>query len=89
MGYYINEIDEKLPPSNGKGKVKFILDNIPGSKIIDTPKEWKEDIVCVVENSRFDAAAYAYSPEELNVFKTPDGRRKTWMIVPDAKTHAK
>lgn len=86
MGYYINKInDQRLPD---KGKADFILKNIPGSKTISEPDVFKDDIVCVVYNRHFDAAGYAYDSDEMNAFKYPDGRNKTWMIVPNAKKYA-
>lgn len=39
-------------------------------------------MVCVVENGPFDAAAIAYSPEILEVYKQNDGRPKRWLVAP-------
>lgn len=86
MGLYINNINGIAPPENGK--VIFILQNVLGSKIIPQPTEFVENLVCVVDNrpyDTFDAAAYAYSEAEMNHFKRPDDRKKTWLIVPGAK----
>lgn len=57
-----------------------------GAKIIGEPAELIPDLVCVVENGLFDAAAWADTEEEMNRFKRPDGRRKIWLIVPGAET---
>lgn len=92
MGYYINS----LP--NGQdlgrlGKAEILLNKIEGAKEIPAPDQWQEDLVCVVENVRFDgsfeAAIYAYSPSEMEYFKQDDGRKKKWLIVPGAKNLAK
>ena len=48
------------------------------------PVKFQPNLVCVVENFGFDAAAFAYSEREMQEFLTPDGRNKTWLIVPDA-----
>ena len=86
--YYINELNGKTPPNIGK--VKFILENVEGSHTIPTPKEWREGLVCVVNNGPFEAAAYAYNEPEMNEFKEPgSGRPRQWMLVPGAKELAK
>lgn len=88
MGYYINKLPngEILPPN---GKAKKLLSLIEGTEEINQPEEWEEDIVCVVENGLFDAAAYAYDENELRVFSRFDGRPKRWLKVPNAKAIAK
>lgn len=52
MGLYINKLPsgETLPAIN---KVGHILSRIPGSKRIDPPTEWREGLVCVVDNGVF------------------------------------
>lgn len=60
-----------------------------GGKKIDPPTDWVENLVCVVNNGPFAAAAYAFSASEMNVFLSPDGRAKQWMLVPEASTLAK
>lgn len=88
MGKYINEINGKPLPSNGKDI--FILQAVPGSKVLRTPPAiWTDDLVCVVDNGAWEAAAYAYSPDEMEVFKYPDGRQRVWLTVPNAKSYAK
>lgn len=87
MGYYINKLPngESLPSN---GKADKILSSIEGAEEIKQPSQWEEDIVCVVDNGPFEAAAYAFCPEELNVFARPDGRPKRWLKVPNAKSIA-
>lgn len=80
MGYYINSNSKGLPlPATGKAK-ELIAD---GGTL--TNVEFQDDLVCVVENGFFDAAAYIYSPSEMEEFKRADGRRKHWLIHPKAK----
>jgi hypothetical protein len=82
MGYYIN-VNSKGQDAPALGKANFILAD--GGMDIPEPVEWREGIVCVVENGFFDAAAYAYNEKELNEFLSPDGRDKTWLYYPLAK----
>ena len=84
MGKYINTLPTgEALPANGKAD---LLLTIEGAKRIPQPFIWVEDIVCVVSNGSFEAAAYCYSPEELKAFSIgSDYRPKTWMIVPNAK----
>lgn len=81
MGYYINYVNGKELPAIGKAS-KLISE---GAVIVGTPTEFQENLVCVVENGFFDAAAYAYDEREMTEFNDPnDYRPKTWLIVPDA-----
>jgi hypothetical protein len=80
MGYYINTINGTL--LEPKNKVDQLIKG--GAVVIETPTEFKENLVCVVDNVFFDAAAFAYNEEEMKVFLSPDPRPKTWLIVPNA-----
>lgn len=84
MGRYINELanGKKLPSHK---KADFILSNIPEAQTIPEPKEFRPNLVCVVENGLFDAAAYCDSENEMKVFAREDGRNKTWLIVPEVE----
>ena len=86
MGYYINQTStgKALPSVN---KAQFLLDNEPGTTKVDG-KSFQENLVCVVENGFFDAAGYCYSDQEYEDWKHPDGRRRTWLVVPSAATIA-
>lgn len=87
MGFYINVINGNAVPS--RGKVDFLLNNVEGSKKISPPIQWEENLVCVVNNGAFEAAAYAYSKEEMDVFLYHTGDRPTqWLTVPNAKEYA-
>lgn len=90
MGKYLNEI--KGTPLPTRGKAAAILELLPEAKEIPEPVQWVEGIVCVVENrtyfANFDAAGYAYDAQELMEFQKPhDTRKKTWLIVPNAKNY--
>jgi hypothetical protein len=87
MGQYIN----KLP--NGKvlsvkNKANQIIENIPGTLQVPPPYEFVDNLVCVVDNGMFEAAAYCYSENEFHEFKRTDGRPKTWLIVPGVENIA-
>lgn len=49
-----------------------------------TTAEFKPDLVCVVDNGFFAAAAYCYSQGEFEEFSKTT-RPKKWLIVPNAK----
>lgn len=85
MGKYINATsDGSTLPAMGKVQ-KLIQD---GATVVPTPYEWEENLVCVAENSFFECAAYLYSPNEIEAFKSPCGRHKTYLKYPNAKTLA-
>jgi hypothetical protein len=84
MGYYINYLPDGTPLPM-KGKAAAIYNGVPGAIAINKPTEWVENLVCVVENGPFDAAGYAHSPEEMEVFKDTNGRSSMWYIVPGAR----
>lgn len=87
MGKYINYIGDKQMYSSAESKMKVLIDS--GAKAIPDPTEWREGLVCVVDNGWMAAAGYAYDEDEMNVMLKEDGRPKTWFYFPDAKKWAK
>lgn len=79
MGRYINKTSkhQALP---AKGKIVHLVED--GARIIPEPETFKDNLVCVVDNGFFEAAGYAYSENEMKVFKRDDGRPKTWLVYP-------
>lgn len=78
MGYYINPA--------GQTKEEWLSDN--GERLDKAPalhKIGNRLAVCLVDNYAFKAAGIAYCQDELEVFKTPDGRPKVWYMVDEAK----
>lgn len=87
MGKYINEIDGSHIGTTFNEKCKG-LEKAGARQIAPTPTEYESDLVCVVDNGFFGAAAYAYSKEEFDEFKRPDGRPKKWYKFPNAGIYA-
>ena len=81
MGYYINKIGENFLPA--KGKAEMLLEN-GGTKV--DGKNFQENLICVVDNGPFEAAAYCYNQNEYEEFARNDGRSKVWLTHPDAAT---
>ena len=90
MGFYINHTSSgiRLPDCN---KATLIL--MDGAEEISEPKEFVDNLVCIVENgpfdtfsgTAFDAALYCYNEKEFLVASNPDDhRRKRWFIYPHA-----
>ena len=81
MGKYINNASTgKALPATGKADL-LIEDGateVAGDK-------FEENLICIVDNGFFDAAAYAYSESEYDEFKREDGRPKRWVTHPKAK----
>ena len=76
MGWYINGIgvsyEEKVSTLKNKHNAAI------------TDNSFKDDLVCVVDNGMFAAAAYMKTEQEFQHFNEPDTRRKIWLIVPNA-----
>lgn len=86
MGYYINT--DSKGNQLGYEKVKPLIED--GARRIGQPKEWREGIVCVVNNGLFDAACYCYNQSELEACSDPnDYREKVWLEYEQAKELAK
>lgn len=87
MGKYINFINGKHIGTSYEQKCQAILD--AGGEEISTPTEFKEDLVCVVDNNGlFAAAGYAYDEREMEHFKNhTNGRPTKWFILKDVETY--
>lgn len=81
MGRYINQTSNGNPI--GWRKAQALIND--GAKEIPQPTTWRPNIVCVVDNGIFEAAGYAFNEQELKIFLTPDGRKKTWLEYPHAE----
>lgn len=76
MGFYI----ETPAP---RGKAQWLLDNA-GALEVSAPAAGRPDSipVVVVDNGPFEAAGIAYDEDEFKAFLRPDGRRRTFLLVP-------
>jgi hypothetical protein len=86
MGRYIQK-DLHGNPLPAKGKADALIAS--GAELTARPA-WKPELagnlVCVVENYMFDAAAIATDEDEFKEFSDPrDTRPKYWFHVPDAR----
>lgn len=83
MGKYINGIgttfDEKFEN----------LSRNHAAIVIPKPKEFTDNLVCLIDNGYFSAAVYCYDESEFIVFSDNDGRRKCWFSVPNANKLAR
>lgn len=78
MGKYINNISGVSLPAEGKADV--LIAN--GAQEIEQPQTFKENLVCVVDNGYFEAAAYCFDKNEFKNFTQPeDFRPKRWLIL--------
>ena len=84
MGKYINETSNGTP-LGARGKVQQLLND--GAKRTDAT--WKPNLICVLDNGLFEAAAYMYSEGEFEEFNDIDGRQKTWLTHEDAEKIAR
>jgi hypothetical protein len=83
MVFYINEINGKALPTDDV--VEFLV--AEGAKHIETPKRFRENLVCVVMNGSIDEVFYVFNRTEMIRHQNPrDFRFKNWLIVPDAPT---
>jgi len=85
MGKYINK-NSKGESAPAYGKAAFLIAD--GAEIVESELKgvFQPNLVCVVNNGPFDAAAYAYSEGEMEAFNdSGDYRPKTWLIYPHAE----
>ena len=65
--------------SSAKSKCDAILSD--GGIEIPKPDKFKPNLICVVDNGMFGAAAYAYCDREFNDFNVSTDRRpKRWFV---------
>lgn len=83
MGRYVNETQNGEMPTSFEGKCEALL--AAGAVEVSRPDKFVENLVCVVDNTFFGAAAHLYNDDERKDFLAPyDERRKryfTWDLV--------
>jgi hypothetical protein len=78
MGYYIET-------PHHQNKAKQLYDLYKAELVLDPENfDFASDdaLICVVENTNFDAAAIAYDANERDQFLLPDFRERTWLKLP-------
>ncbi len=87
MGKYINTNSRGEQLSHTSKHRDLIAD---GAKLLPNPPKYQENLVCVVDNGFFQAAAYCYSESEFEAFNDPhDSRPKMWFFYSHAKELAR
>lgn len=79
MGKYVNETSNGPVGISYDAKCEALLED--GAILIAKPEKFMENLVCVLNNGIFGAAAYVYSESEFVVFTDlDDPRPKRWFI---------
>jgi hypothetical protein len=88
MGKYVNYNSKgKHVGVSFSQKLKALIDD--GAEMISEPTEFKEGLVCLVDNRHFAAAGYAFDEIEMKEFLIPCGRNKQWLFMKNAAELAK
>jgi hypothetical protein len=87
MGKYINNTGNGPMGVSYEEKITALVQ--AGAEEIPTPTEFQENLVCVVNNGMFAAAAHLYEPKEMNRFLQSCGRPKKWFIWDEVAQYAK
>lgn len=80
MSYYVDR-NSKGHTLNTLYKAKQLVED-GGTEV---EPAFQENLICVISNAHFDAAAYCHNEEEFKRFNMSDGRIKTWVVHPNAK----
>lgn len=79
MGKYINKTDKGALGTSFQSKCVGLIE--AGAVEIPTPTKFVPNLVCVVNNGPFAAAAYCYNDREFDAFNYPgDNRPRRWFI---------
>jgi hypothetical protein len=80
MGKYINQTSNGSIGTSYKSKCEALIAD--GAKVLINPTRFVNNMVCVVNNGHFAAAAYVYSESEFLEFSNveEDTRQRTWFI---------
>ncbi len=87
MGRYVNQTTKRPLGVSFQDKISGLLDD--GAVEIPKPENFVENLVCVVNNGPFAAAAHCYDKRELVDFSiASDTRPKRWFIWDKVKDFA-
>jgi hypothetical protein len=81
MGSYINQTQNGLIGTSFTEKCEALLN--AGAVEIEKPKKFMSNLVCVVDNVLFGAAAHVYNENELRDFTMPNDERLKRFFVWD------
>ncbi len=87
MGRYVNITSKGGLGTSAGAKCDGLLAD--GGKEIKEPINFQNNLVCVVDNGHFGAAAHAYSEREMKRFlNSKDGRPTRWFIWDKVEMYA-
>jgi hypothetical protein len=88
MGWYINQNSKGDTLANTGKAAQLIADG--AELLFQPPSQWEPDLVCVVHNGIFDAAAFVKDARVFTDFQDPhDARPKVWLKYAHAEALAK
>lgn len=88
MGYYVNETQNGYLGTNFEEKCSAFL-NV-GAVELDNSEIFVQNMICVVDNGLFAAAAYLYNEDEWKKFTNPtDTRKKRFFQWDKAEEYSK
>ena len=86
MAKYINFINGK--PVGSSFEDKYVAMSAAGAVEIPTPRQFEPNLVCLVDNGPFAAAAWCDSEREFERFMTGrNNRRWAWLRFPDVEKY--
>jgi hypothetical protein len=84
MGFYIDQTSKGTPLGRHDKAETLVREG--DAILLNEQPQWKDvpadtAIICVVNNGPFEAAGFAFSEDEFNVFARPDGRPRQWLTM--------
>jgi hypothetical protein len=87
MGKYVNQTSKRGTGTSSTEKCKALMED--GAIQIPQPDKFLPNLVCVLDNGFFGAAAYVYSKGEFEAFTDPsDHRPRRWFIWDKVEQYA-
>lgn len=83
---YINKILGVPIGTSARAKLEAIMKD--GAMLIPVPHQFMPNLVCIVDNGAFGAAAYCDTPSEFYVMLEPDNRHKVWLSYSNAEKNS-
>lgn len=87
MGRYVNQTSKGEVGTSSAEKCRALLED--GAIQIPKPAKFVPNLVCVLDNGFFGAAAHVYSEGEFEAFTDPDDyRSRRWFIWDKVEQYA-